>query len=109
MTALSSTLVLLVHLYPRISGRCAMLSGANQESSFEETVVYWWERAAGENAFMEITRREDIGADLKAPAAARGGVATASYALVALVHPGDVVIHYDSRQEAIIGVSVATS
>lgn len=70
--------------------------------------MYWWERATGENAFMEITRRDDIGADLKAPVAARGGVATASYALVPLVRSGDVVIHYDSRQEAIVGVSVAT-
>ena len=58
---------------------------------------------------MEITRRDDIGADLKAPSAARGGVATASYALVPLVQPGDVVVHYDSRQEAIVGVSVASS
>ena len=58
---------------------------------------------------MEITRRDDIGADLKAPSAARGGVTTASYALVPLVQPGDVVVHYDSRQEAIVGVSVASS
>jgi len=54
---------------------------------------------------MEITRRDDIGADLKAPSAARGGVATASYVLVPLVQPGDVVVHYGSRQEAIVGVS----
>ena len=70
---------------------------------------YWWERDAGENVWMEITRRDDIGADLKAPSAARGGVATASYVLVPLVRPGDVVVHYDSRQEAIVGVSVAAS
>jgi hypothetical protein len=70
---------------------------------------YWWQRRAGENLWMEITRRDDIGADLKAPAAARGGVVTASYALVPLVQPGDVVVHYDSRQEAIVGVSMAAS
>ena len=58
---------------------------------------------------MEITRRNYIGADLKAPSAARGGVATASYVLVPLVHPGDIVVHYDSRQEAIVGVSMASS
>jgi Domain of unknown function (DUF3883) len=58
---------------------------------------------------MEITRRDDIGADLKAPSAARGGVSTASYVLVPLVRPGDVVVHYDSRQEAIVGISVAAS
>ena len=70
---------------------------------------YWWERDASENVWMEITRRDDIGADLKAPSAARGGVTTASYALVPLVQPDDVVVHYDSRQEAIVGVSVAAS
>jgi hypothetical protein len=70
---------------------------------------YWWDRETGENVFMEITRRDDIGADLQAPSAARGGVTTASYALLPLVVPGDVVVHYDSRQEAIVGVSVAAS
>jgi hypothetical protein len=70
---------------------------------------YWWEREVGEDVWMEITRRDDIGADLKAPSAARGGVATASYDLLRLVQPGDVVVHYDSHREAIIGVSVADS
>jgi len=70
---------------------------------------YWWDREADENVFMEITNRHDIGMDLKAPSAARGGAATASYALVPLVSPGDIVVHYDSRHEAIVGVSVAFS
>jgi hypothetical protein len=70
---------------------------------------YWWVGEPGENVFMEITRRDDIGADLKAPLAARGGGVTASYALVPLTRPGDVVVHYDSRAEAIVGVSVVTS
>jgi hypothetical protein len=69
---------------------------------------YWWERDMGENVWMEITRRGDIGADLNAPVAARGGVMTASYVLLPLVQPGDVVVHYDGRQEAIVGVSVAS-
>lgn len=60
------------------------------------------------NIFMEITRRDDIGTDLKAPSTARGGVPTPGYSLVSEVLPGDVVIHYDSRQEAIVGVSVVT-
>ena len=77
--------------------------------SAEKRSGYWWERAAGENVWMEITGREDIGADLKAPSTARGGVATGSYVLLPLVQPGDVVIHYDTRQEAIVGVSVVSS
>jgi hypothetical protein len=70
---------------------------------------YWWQRDADENVWMEITHRSDIGADLKAPSAARGGVTTASYVLLPLVQPGDIVVHYDGRQEAIVGVSVAVS
>jgi hypothetical protein len=70
--------------------------------------MYWWERKVGGNVFIEITRRDDIEADLRAPSAARGGVGSASYALVSAVKAGDVVIHYDSRQEAIVGVGVAT-
>jgi len=34
---------------------------------------YWWGRDMGENVWMEITRRDDIGADLNAPVTARGG------------------------------------
>jgi hypothetical protein len=57
---------------------------------------------------MEITRRDDIGDDLKAPLAARGGVDTPGYALVGAVEAGGIVIHYDSAAEHIVGVSRAT-
>lgn len=77
--------------------------------SVEKRPGYWWEREPDENVWMEITGREDIGTDLKASSAARGGVATASYALLPMVQPGDVVVHYDSRQEVIVGVSMASS
>jgi hypothetical protein len=70
--------------------------------------TYWWDGEPDEKVFMEITRREDIGADLNAPLAARGGAATPGYALVAAVRPGDIIVHYDSRDEEITGVSVAT-
>lgn len=69
---------------------------------------FWWDGDPGENLYMEITRRDDIGADLKAPSAARGGGVTPGYALVAVVRPGDVIVHYDSREEEITGVSVVT-
>jgi hypothetical protein len=85
----------------------AVLAAPIAQASVEEP-MYWWEGEPGENVFMEITRRDDIGANLQAPATARGGGTTASYSLVPLVRPGDVVIHYDSRQEAIVGISVAT-
>jgi len=57
---------------------------------------------------MEVTNRPDIGTDLKAPVAARGGAATPGYALVRAVKPGDVVVHYDSPQEQIVGASLVT-
>jgi len=56
---------------------------------------------------MEITRRTDVGGDLEAPISARGGTATASYVLVPAVRSGDVVVHYDSSREAIVGASLA--
>lgn len=65
----------------------------------------WWDGAADEIFWMEITRRPDIGGHLKAPIEARGGRITAGYALVGEVQPGDVVIHYDSVHERIVGVS----
>jgi hypothetical protein len=46
------------------------------KTTYSEQLRYWWEREPRENAFMEITHREDIGADLKAPATARGGAGT---------------------------------
>jgi Domain of unknown function (DUF3883) len=91
------------------AGRLAEVLAAPLAGRSKEVLAYWWEREPAENVFMEITRRDDIGSDLKAPSAARGGAATASYTLVPLVRPGDVVIHYDSRREAIVGVSVAAS
>ncbi len=38
--------------------------------------TYWWDDELGENVYMEVTRRDDMGADLKAPSAARGGAIT---------------------------------
>lgn len=49
-----------------------------------------------------------MGADLKAPVAARGGGDTPGYRLVKEVVRGDLVVHYDGRSEAIVGVSQAT-
>jgi hypothetical protein len=39
-------------------------------------MAQWWANEPGERYYMEITRREDIGADLRAPVAARGGAGT---------------------------------
>ena len=68
--------------------------------------AYWWAGNRHENVWMEITRRPDIGGDLEAPVAARGGAKTAGYALVPLVRSGDIVVHYDSASEALVGASL---
>jgi hypothetical protein len=67
--------------------------------------MYWWEPDEAERFFMEITTRDDIGVDLKAPRDARNGKLTPGYALIEAIRPGDAVIHYSSREEAIVGVS----
>lgn len=63
---------------PADAARLGVVLAAPMGPSSAEGLGYWWERDPGENVFMEITRRDDIGANLQAPAAARGGGATAS-------------------------------
>lgn len=70
--------------------------------------AYWWSHRLNEDLFMEITRRDDIGADLKAPITARGGANTPGYTLVSAVQANSIVVHYDSAAEQIVGVSRAT-
>jgi hypothetical protein len=70
---------------------------------------FWWSDSPRERVYMEVTQRDDMGGDLLAPLVARGGRPTASYALVPHVRAGEVVIHYASVEESIVGVSVATS
>jgi len=65
----------------------------------------WWYGDPGERYWVEITAREDIGADLHAPAANEKAGSFWSYDLVRAPLPGDLVYHYDSRKQAIIGYS----
>lgn len=69
-------------------------------------MAYWWDEEPEERIFMEITTRSDIGSDLKAPAEPRGGGSTPGYALINAVHPGDVIVHYHSTSEEIVGASI---
>lgn len=60
---------------------------------------------------MEITDREDLGANLFAPTTDSAGRETPSYSLVSYVQPGDVVFHWWSRNKsssAIVAMSKAT-
>jgi Domain of unknown function (DUF3883) len=68
---------------------------------------FYWVTDPSDNAFMEITQREDIEGHLEAPRLGRGGQLTASYRLVPEVPSGAVIVHYYSPAEAIVGVSIA--
>jgi hypothetical protein len=70
-------------------------------------MAYWWDSRPNERLWIEITRRGDLGKDLRAPRLGRGGGLTASYKLVPEVAAGDVVVHYRSDLEAIVGASLA--
>lgn len=56
---------------------------------------------------MEITGREDLGADLHAPLLDDGGAESPTYALVREVRDGDIVLHYEKRRMAITAWSIA--
>jgi hypothetical protein len=68
----------------------------------------WWQGRASERVWLEVTRRPDLGANLKAPQRDEHDKEFWSYALVREVNDGDVVFHYDGNAMAIVGRSVAT-
>ncbi|HJQ93705.1 MAG TPA: hypothetical protein VJ874_05415 [Candidatus Thermoplasmatota archaeon] len=66
----------------------------------------WWNDRPNERYWLEITNRSDIGADLNAPQTDKGGKRPHhAYALITHVAAGDVVFHYDTKVEQIVGVS----
>jgi hypothetical protein len=67
--------------------------------------MYWWETLPRENVFVEITRRTVLGEDLRAPLIGREGVRTPGYTMVSQMRPGNIVVHYKSDDEEIVGVS----
>ena len=66
----------------------------------------WWAGLSGEHYWLEITERNDLGADLNAPLANEQGKQNANYALVGEAEDGDIVFHLDKRHEAIVAHSV---
>lgn len=67
----------------------------------------WWDGIPDERYWIEITGRDDIGADLHAPSANENADAFWSYDLIHRVKPGDIVYHYARNRRAIIGYSEA--
>jgi hypothetical protein len=68
----------------------------------------WWVNRPQETIWLEVTRREDLGANLKAPQTDEHGQTFWSYALIREISDGDVVYHYDGNTQAIVARSVAT-
>lgn len=68
----------------------------------------WWADRPVENVWLEVTRRRDIGANLKAPQANEQEETFWSYALIREVRDGDIVYHYDGVAQAITARSIAT-
>ena len=68
----------------------------------------WWANRPGERYWLEVTRRPDIGENLKAPQTNERGSEFWSYSLLQEVTDGDVIFHYDGIAQAMVARSVAT-
>ncbi|MDB5583793.1 MAG: hypothetical protein JWR80_8969 [Bradyrhizobium sp.] len=67
----------------------------------------WWDESPDEQYWIEITGRDDIGADLHAPSGNEKAKAFWSYDLIHRLNDGDIVYHYDRNKQAIVGYSEA--
>lgn len=57
----------------------------------------WWEKIPSENLWVEITNRNDLGSNIKAPISAQKDKKTYGYELPKYVKEGDVVLHWWRR------------
>ena len=67
----------------------------------------WWDHLQAERFWCEVTDRNDVGSDLKAPQRNEAGQNYWSYSLIREVSAGDIVFHYSTREKAFVGASVA--
>ena len=70
----------------------------------------WWESDPRQCFWVEITSRENLGADLLSPKVGRGGKATPGYESMVHVNPGDVIFHYwqqPGQEPALVSYSIA--
>jgi hypothetical protein len=70
----------------------------------------WWAGDLAEKYWLEITDREDLGANLHAPQRDGAGTANWTYDLVRYVQPGDIVLHWHKDligRPALVGYSEA--
>ena len=95
---------------PALTGAATCPGGdavaASRNDMHPTAMKKWWAGFAGEHYWMEITKRNDLGADLNAPLADEKGKQNANYALVREAEDGDIVFHLDKHREAIVAHSV---
>ena len=68
----------------------------------------WWASDPGERFWLEVTRRDDIGVNLKAPQTGENGSDQWRYSIIKEIADGDIIYHYDGYTRAIVARSVAT-
>ncbi|HST49589.1 protein NO VEIN domain-containing protein [Jatrophihabitans sp.] len=74
-------------------------------------IYTWWASDPHQRFWMEITDRDDLGADLFAPTADGSGRPYWGYELITYVQPGDVIVHWHKTlagEPGIVGWSQAT-
>jgi hypothetical protein len=64
----------------------------------------WWQDDPAECYWMEITDRDDLGANVQALQRDGSGRENWSYALVTALRPGDIVLHWHKTQRQVPGI-----
>jgi len=83
---------------------------AKDETVFSnKKLTYWWENREIENYWLEITDRDDLGANLHAPQTNQSGKEFWGYSFVALTQPGDIVFHFDKKKSVIVAYSIVAN
>jgi len=67
---------------------------------------YWWDNNPLEKYWLEITDREDIGANLHAPQENQSGNRFWGYSFVCLPRKGDIIFHYNKKEKKINSYSI---
>ena len=75
-----------------------------KSSDFKEK-PQWWDGLETERYWLEVTDREDLGNDLRAPLTDDAGQPLWRYLLFKKTKVGDTVYHYDKNASAIVGRS----
>jgi hypothetical protein len=68
----------------------------------------WWQQLPEERYWLDVTDRHGRDRFLRAPRGDGASSASWTYRLITHIKDGDVIVHYDSLQQAIVGWSLAS-